>query len=259
MARQRRHTARRRRRGRLGGVYRVLSILAVAAALVVACVVFFRVNEVTVARNVRYTAQEIVEASGIRLGDNLIALPKSRVAGNLIAKLPYVRSVSIERRFPDGVQLTIAEHTAAAAISDGENWWLMAEQGKLLERVDDPGAVMKIQGLTADSPMVSQPVQVAQGEENTLEYVLALLDQLAQREMLGKCTALDCTAAASITLHYDIYQVKLPRRPDYSQYLALLQAAIADEKMPQGVPGTFDLTVQDGRAYFRPDKDSQAQ
>ena len=37
-----------------------LAVLAVAVALVVACVVFFRVNEVTVAGNVRYTAQEIV-------------------------------------------------------------------------------------------------------------------------------------------------------------------------------------------------------
>ena len=88
MARQRRHVSRRGRRGRFRGLYRVLSVLAVAVALVVACVVFFRVNEVTVSGNQRYTALQIVEASGIKLGDNLITLSKSRVAGNLIAKLP---------------------------------------------------------------------------------------------------------------------------------------------------------------------------
>ena len=73
--------------------------------------------------------------------------------------------------------------------------------------------------------------------------------------MLASCTGLDCTAATSITLRYDIYQVKLPRRLDYSEQLALLQAALASDRLPQGVAGTFDLTVQDGRAYFQPDHD----
>ena len=47
-------------------------------------------------------------------------------------------------------------------------------------------------------------------------------------------------------------RVKLPRRSDYSKLLALLQGALADERMPQGVPGTFDLTVKEGEAYFLP-------
>lgn len=253
MARQRRHVSRRGRRGRFRGLYRVLSVLAVAVALVVACVVFFRVNEVTVSGNQRYTAQQIVEASGIKLGDNLITLSKSRVAGNLIAKLPYVRSITIDRKLPDGLLITVEEHVAAAAVSDGESWWYVAAQGKLLERVDDPGTVMRVTGLTAADPMVSDDIQVEQDEENTLSYVLALLTELEARGMLGQCTALDCTAAASITLDYDIYHVKLPRRSDYSQYLALFQGALTSDRMPQGVPGTFDLTIQDGRAYFQPE------
>ena len=251
MARQRRHSSSRRRRGRFSGLYRIFSILAVAVALVVACVVFFRINEVTVAGNDRYTAQEIIDASGIRTGDNLIALSKSRVAGNIIARLPYVRSVSIERLLPDGVLLTVTEHVASAAISDGKNWWYLAEQGKVLEQAPSPDGVMTITGLTARTPIPSDPVRVDEEEETTLGYVLALMEELSRRGMLQDCTELDCTAATSMTLSYDIYQVKLPRRADYSEYLALLQAALSSEEMPKDVPGTFDLTVQDGRAYFQ--------
>ena len=256
MARPRRHRVRRRRRGRFSSLYRILSVLLVAAALTVACVVFFRVNEVTVEGGQRYTAQEIIEASGIQTGDNLITLSKSRVAGNIIARLPYVRSVSIDRLLPDGVLITVTEHVAAAAVSDGEGWWYIAGQGKLLERVDDPGQVMTVTGLTAQDPILSDTLRVAEGEENTLSYVLALLGELEGRGMLADCTALDCSAATSLTLSYGIYRVELPRRPDYSEYLALLQAALDSEKLPQGVPGTFDLTVRDGRAYFQPDHDS---
>lgn len=256
MARQRRHATRRRRRGRFSGLYRVVSALAVAIALIVACVVFFRINEVTVAGNQRYTVQEIIEASGIQEGDNLIALSKSRVAGNLIARLPYVRSVSIDRLLPDEVLITVTEHVAAAAVSDGEEWWYIATQGKLLEQVSGPGEVMTITGLTAQDPILSDTLRVPEEEESTLSYVLSLLEELSAREMLADCTALDCTAATSITLSYDIYRVELPRRPDYGQYLALFQAALDSEELPQGVPGTFDLTIQDGRAYFQPDHDT---
>lgn len=253
MARQRRHTTRRRRRGRFQGLYRLLSIVAVAAAIIVACVVFFRVNEVTVAGNSRYTAEEIIEASGIEIGDNLIALSKSQVASRIRTQLPYVESVAIDRMLPDGVLLTVRERVAAAAVDSGDGRWLISAQGKLLERAEGE-QVMVITGLTAQVPYAGEQLQVAAGEETTLSYVLALLSELESRGMLSDCGALDCTATASMTLSYGIYQVKLPRRSDYSKLLLLLQSALADERMPEGVPGTFDLTVKDGEAYFSPQK-----
>ena len=74
MAQQRRHQSRRRRRGRFSGLYRLLSVLAAAAAIAVACVVFFRVNEVTVAGNSRYTAEEIIAAYNAVTRQDVMAL-----------------------------------------------------------------------------------------------------------------------------------------------------------------------------------------
>lgn len=253
MARERRHTRRRRRRGRFGFLYKLLSVLAVAIAVIVACVVFFRINEVTVAGNSRYTADEIIEASGIKIGDNLIALSESQVASRIRTQLPYVYSVSIDRTLPDGVILKITEHTAAAAVPGGGSWWYVSAQGKLLEETASPGA-MRVNGLTAVNPYAGGQLQVEEADESTLTYVLALLTELEQREMLSDCTVLDCSAATYILLTYDIYDVKLPRTADYSRHLSLLAGALVHENMPQGVPGTFDLTVEDGRAYFKEKK-----
>lgn len=249
MARERRHISRRRRRGRFGFVYKLLSVLAVAIAVIVACVVFFRINEVTVTGNSRYTADEIIKASGIEIGDNLIALRESQTASRIRTQLPYVYSVSIDRALPDGVILKITEHTAAAAIPDAGGWWYISAQGKLLEQTASPGA-MRVSGLTAVNPYAGEPLQVEEGSETTLTYVLALLTELEKREMLPDCTALDCTAATSILLTYDIYDVKLPRTTDYSKCLSLLLGALGDERMPENTPGSFDLTVEDGKAFF---------
>ena len=251
MARQRRHSRPKRRRGRFSGLYKVLSILIVAAAVVLACVVFFRVNSVTVEGNVRYTAEEIISASGIQIGDNLVALSRSRVSAAICTQLPYVENVSIRKALPDGVVLKVTERVAAASVESAEGRWLISAQGKLLELDNGTIQAVDVTGLTAVGPYPGGMIQVAEEEETTLRYVKALLAELESHGWLGQCTAIDCTAAASITLDYGIYQLKLPRSEDYSYYLSLTEGALASGRIPEGVGGTMDLTVVEGKVYFR--------
>lgn len=258
MARQRRHNRRpSRRRGRFSGLYKVLSVLLAAAAIIVACVVFFRVNTIQVEGNVRYTAQEIIDASGIKTGDNLIALPSSRVSAIIRAQLPYVEGVAIQRTYPDGLVIHVTERVAAASVDSAEGRWLISAQGKLLEK--DNGAIHTVQiiGMTAVGPYAGGMLQTAEEEALTLEYVKSLLTVLESRGMLEQCAALDCTGASSITLEYGIYHLCLPRGGDYDYYIQLAQSALAtglrDGKIQEGQSGLLDLTITDGKAHFRPD------
>ena len=244
----------KRRRGRFRGLYKLLSILLIAAAVVLACVVFFRVNSVEVTGNVRYTAAEVIAASGIEMGDNLVVLPRSRVSAAICANLPYVESVSVKKALPDGVVLVVTERVAAASVESAEGRWLVSAQGKLLEL--DKGAVetIRITGLTAVGPYPGGMIQAAEGQEATLRYVGELLGELEARGLLAQCTALDCSAATSMTLDWGIYRVKLPRGGDYSYYLSLTQAALDSGKLPEGVPGTLDLTITEGKVNFKTEK-----
>lgn len=255
MARQRRHARPKRRRGRFSGLYKVLSILLVAAAVVLACVVFFRVNSVEVEGNVRYTAEDIIEASGIQIGDNLIGLSRSRVSAAICTQLPYVENVSIKKVLPDRVVLEVLERVAAASVDSAEGRWLISAQGKLLEKDDGSVQTVSITGLTAVGAYPGGMVQVAEEEENTLRYVKDLLVELEDHGWLGQCASIDCTAATYITLSYGIYRVKLPRGGDYDYCLRLTQSALESGKesgkIPEGVGGLLDLTVVEGRVYFR--------
>ena len=254
MARQRKHPRSKRRRGRFRGLYKLLSILLIAAAVELACVVFVRVNSVEVTGNVRYTAAEVIAASGIEMGDNLVVLPRSRVSAAICGNLPYVESVSVKKALPDGVVLVVTERVAAASVESAEGRWLVSAQGKLLEL--DKGAVetIRITGLTAVGPYPGGMIQAAEGQEATLRYVGELLGELEARGLLAQCTALDCSAATSMTLDWGIYRVKLPRGGDYSYYLSLTQAALDSGKLPEGVPGTLDLTITEGKVNFKTEK-----
>lgn len=259
MAQERRHKPRRRRRrGQFGFLYKLLSILLVTIAVIVACVVFFRVNVVTVVGNSRYTAQEIIDASGIRTGDNLIALSKSRVSSRILTGLPYIKSVAPRRVLPDGVVLTVTEHAAAAAVSDGSAWWyISSDRGKLLEQVSAPGQVIRVTGLTAVDPRAGERLAVSEEETARLSYVLSLLSVLEEWDLLGDCSALDCSGVGVIWLDYLDFRLKMPTTANFDYcFNALDKLFEEDGRVTRENSGTFDFTVVEGKIFYSPSKEN---
>ncbi len=251
MPRERRHKSRsRRRRGRFGALYKFIAVVLVALAIVVACAVFFRVNQITVTGNYNYTEETIIEVSGIETGDNLVVLPKNKIASRILTGLPYIRSVTIQRQFPDGILLTVAEHQAAAAVSDGYSWWYISAQGKLLEEVDVPEQAMTISGLTAVSPRAGEKLTVEDSESTKLDHVLSLLSVLEDRDILGDCTSLDCSGTNTLVLRYLGFEMKMPSSDDFSYDFLLLEGALESGRISRTDSGTCDFTVAQGKMYF---------
>ena len=176
----RRHTRRRRRRGSLGPLLRVLSVLLTAVAIVAALTLFFKVDQVAVSGNERYSEQEIIEASGVEQGDNLILLDKYRIAQRLYTQLPYISEVRINRQLPDTLLVEVVETQAVAVIKGGSSNWLLDSEGKLLEVIGSAAIknYLSIEGTTAQDPAVSGTLQLAQESPLSVERLLALVGVL---------------------------------------------------------------------------------
>ena len=85
---RRRHSNRRHRRGNSGFLYKLLSVLVICGAVVAALTLFFRVDRIVVSGTVRYSADDVIDASGIHIGDNLYLLNKYDAARNIADALP---------------------------------------------------------------------------------------------------------------------------------------------------------------------------
>ena len=106
----------------------------------------------------KYTAWEIMEASGIKEGDNLLSLPKARISGRITATLPYIGSVRVEIQLPDVVNIEVTELDVVYAVQDTvDRWWLMTSEGKIVERIlgEPAKGIARILGLRLDDPQVS--------------------------------------------------------------------------------------------------------
>ena len=254
MAHRRRN--RRRRRGSLGPLLRVLSVLLTAVAVVAALTLFFKVDQVVVSGNSRYSAEEIIEVSGVEQGDNLILMDKYHIAEKLYTELPYITEVRINRKLPDVLMVEVVETQAVAAIKGGSSTWLMDSGGKLLEVVSASMAkkYITLEGLTAESPAISGKLKLGEESPISAQRLLELMQALKQWGMLEKTTSLDASDPDYMVLSYDgRFQVEMFYDADFDFKLNCLQAAVA--QLEPNETGTIRMTMKDGNEVrFIPDK-----
>ena len=138
---KRRKSNRRRRRGSFGFLYKLLSTLAICAVVVAALTLFFRVDTIEVTGMERYTAQEVIDASGVASGDNLFLLNKYSVDQDIKTALPYIEELRINRRLPDTLVIQVQEcGTPLAVVQDGSAW-LVSPKGKIVGQEEAVKAV----------------------------------------------------------------------------------------------------------------------
>ena len=116
MASPRNKRKRKRGKGRLGPLFKLLCAGAVAVALTMGATVFFQVETVAVTGNSRYSQEEIIQATGIQTGDNLFRMNKFQIAHQVLQGLPYVEELTIRRALPSTIVITVKEWDAVARV-----------------------------------------------------------------------------------------------------------------------------------------------
>ena len=112
---------RRRRRARQSGTPAVLILLCLlvgAVAIITAMTIFFKVQRITLTGETRYSESYVAQASGLEIGDNLVLIEKFTVIDRIFDACPYLDTVQMRRRYPDGVEIIVTECVPVAVIED---------------------------------------------------------------------------------------------------------------------------------------------
>ena len=251
MARRRRSN--RRRRGHFGVLYKLLSVLAICAAIIAALTLFFRVDTVVITGQERYTEQEILDATGIQTGDNLYLLNKNSVVNNMVAALPYLEDIRINRKLPDTLLIEVREcGTVLAVIQDGSAWYV-SPRGKIVEQREAGQATDCgiISGCTLLAPSVGTKLALATEYAEQQSSLLDLLAALDAAGMLEQVEGIRLDDPSCIAMDYtERFTVKMLYGDDYTYKLKALNAALDSGKIQDNMTGTFDMCREDGRTYF---------
>lgn len=249
-ARRKTEKNRRQSSGMLG---RIGIMLAVVAAVVFGVAIFFKVNTIEVQGNSVYSAQDVIDASDFAIGDNLLTVNKDTAAGNIMARLPYVQSVSIGRSLPDTIIIQVHESQSAFAVNTETNTvWLISTQGKALERADPEQLEQypQIVGVVLNSPTAGQ--MVSSLDQKKLDAAVAVLTGLEGTGILEHVSAVNVEKEYDLVVQYeDRYEIRFGGTDELEykiQYLTAILSELSDFQA-----GTIDLSFQEGnKAWFYP-------
>lgn len=252
MARKR-NSSRHRRRGRLGFLYKLLTVLAICAVIVVAMTLFFRVNAIAVSGNSRYTDQEVAEASGIEPGDNLFLLNKYAADQRLRERLPYINSIHISRKFPDTLLIDITEFTTTFSLEQEGTVWLISDTGKIVEArtSGEPAGRPVIDGCELLAPSVGSYIELPTERKSHQESLLALLKALEDADAVEQVQSIHLDSSTELVMDYaDRFAVKMPYGADYDKMLLFVRTVM--DTLETNETGIIDLTTE-GEAHVQKD------
>ncbi|MFN7148217.1 MAG: cell division protein FtsQ/DivIB [Microthrixaceae bacterium] len=154
----------RRRRNRWIAAGIVLGLLAAAVAVVLSPLL--DVDRVVVEGTSTLSEAEVVEASGVARGDQLVTVDL-RGARAALAGSPMVAAATVTREWPDTVRIVVVEERPLAAVRSADREVAVADTGRVLPDAVDRGALAVLE--------VASGVELRPGRDVPDEVRAALL------------------------------------------------------------------------------------
>lgn len=222
---------------------RVAVLLAVVVAvLAVATVIrspLLDVDHVEATGGQETSSEEVLAAAGIRRGESLVGLDAG-AAERRIEALPWVASATVTRRWPGGVEVSIRERKATAAVRITDTGWA---------KIDEDGRVLSV----ADAAPAGMPAvrgvegRIAEGERlpSAATDALRVLDA-AEAALPGGVTEVD--TSLDVTLGYGT-TVRFGTTGELDAKVAALQTVLA--RVDLGCLAMIDLRAPGSPALTR--------
>ncbi len=257
-AQRRAERRRKHRRHVLAVFYLSMFVLVCSAAVVLSLTVLFKISQVEVTGSSRYSAQQILQASGVKTGDNLFLLRTGQASAKIKSKLPYLGTVNVSRRLPSAVSIHVEEDSVSGAIESGGKYIIAGGQGRVLEIASKPpSGCTLLKGLAVKTAEPGKAVVYR--DANTAGVFQNVMEALG-KSGIGKITSVDFSQSYRILVLYDgriSINLGMPSDLDYKLNFAKVLLA---EKIKSSERGTLDMSVvpDTDKAYFDPDYGSSS-
>ncbi len=247
------------------------TVVAVVLALLFGMSIFFKVKDVTVTGNAKYTQWDIREASGIQEGENLLTISEPRISNNIKSALPYVDQIRVGIKLPDTVKIEIVELDVVYAVeAEDGSWWLIRSDGGVVEKTNSADAQQhtKILGVKIAQPAVGEQAVALQPQQPTEEDQTVPVTVLASEQLqtaqniaqfmedsgvIGMAASIDVTNLGNLEIWYaDRYQVTLGDAMELGYKIKSMKLAI--DQMGDYQSGILDVsfTIKPTEVIYTP-------
>ena len=181
-------------------LYYVLGLIVAAIVFIVlANTVLFKCTTIEVAGSVMYSAEEIVEVSGLQLGENLLHVNISSARDNIVNALAYIDDAQVKKSFPTKISIVVTEAEKQYCIVEKGITAAISHNGKILEYCES-GDLPVVKGFEPESTEVGKWL-VSKSEGKT--EIPGAIFEMADKTGLDGITEVDVTDKFSVKVTVD--------------------------------------------------------
>lgn len=193
----------RRRKRRIKRLAAMLVLFVLVAVITLSLTVFFKVETITISGNTHYAEQDIIEKSGIRIGENIILLKSQNAVDALKKEFVYIENARVKKNIYTGTaQIIVEEAQPFCTLKAGEGeYYLISRGGTILERFNQqPDGMYTVTGLDISGSMIGSTLD---SEGNEQLQILEEMFSAIENTGLSKITDIDVSDVLNIVVNYD--------------------------------------------------------
>jgi len=191
-----------RRRNRHTKLYFFLVlILVLGIGILLSVTLLFNISKVKIIGEINYSDENVLLASGIKIGDNMVRLDAEAAEKKILASMVYVEEADISKKYPDTLEIKLEKCVPSAnAIYDG-GVLLLSPKGKILENQQETQAdLLTVKGL--DLMSFNQGEYIKSSDEQKTDIYFDIMNALKSCEH-SRVVSIDMTDKYDIIINYD--------------------------------------------------------
>ncbi|MGN1043305.1 MAG: cell division protein FtsQ/DivIB [Acutalibacteraceae bacterium] len=212
----------------------------------------FRVKNINVQGSTLYDDSEVIEASGIKIGDSLIFKNSKFYEENIYKNLDYIDSVNIKKDFFGNITINLEPAKILFSIVQDEKYYLVSERNKVLGIMDElPPEVVVAQGIKFE---ISEN-KIKYNDEIKKQLFFKILENFKEYG-LNYVRKINVSNCESLEVVYDDRLNILLGSEEDLKYKISTAKEIITGKLSATDRGTLDFRSlnKENRSYFIPDK-----
>jgi cell division protein FtsQ len=143
----------------------------------------FDIREIQVESNEYYTAHQIIDKTGIMLGDNLLGASMRDLKKRLLAD-PYIAGVQTKRALPNVLVVRVTERREESFVQEGKRFIIIDGDGMVLRRAEAEPTLTELSNIHVTRAEEGRPLEA---EENAaLTDALTLMKEAKNKELYFK-------------------------------------------------------------------------
>ena len=159
----------------------------------------FNINTITVVGNETVTAEQIISLSHIQKQTNMFQYRQSDIQEK-VKQNAYIDTVSISRRFPDTIQITVKERKPAYLLEYANSYVYMSNQGYLLEIANEPIDLPILTGFSTNTANIQVGNRLQREDLLKLETIFKITDAIESNGLGQVVTKIDMTDGKNFKL-----------------------------------------------------------